>query len=103
MRLRIGIIGCGTAGQAASILLARQGHEVEVFERAPRVEAVGAGLLVQPTGMSVLRSLGVADELAEQERIFLVPLAKGVRVAFCSIPTHQIHGLAARIAQRFRS
>lgn len=63
MRLRIGIIGCGTAGQAASILLARQGHEVEVFERAPRVEAVGAGLLVQPTGMSVLRSLGVADEL----------------------------------------
>lgn len=43
----------------------------------------------------------VADALADQDQIFLVPLGKGVRVAFCSIPTQQIAGLAERIAQRF--
>ncbi|NJM37207.1 MAG: FAD-dependent oxidoreductase [Akkermansiaceae bacterium] len=32
--LRIAIIGCGTAGPAAAILLKRQGHEVALFERA---------------------------------------------------------------------
>lgn len=62
MSLTIGIIGCGSAGQAASILLARAGHRVHVFEQAPRVSAVGAGLLIQPTGMAVLRLLDVADD-----------------------------------------
>lgn len=32
-----------------------------------------------------------------EEKIFMVPLAKGVRVALCSIPTRKMHGLAARI------
>ncbi|MCB1043471.1 MAG: aminotransferase class I/II-fold pyridoxal phosphate-dependent enzyme [Acidobacteria bacterium] len=40
----------------------------------------------------------VADRLA-QERIFLVPMKNGVRIAFCALPTHQIHGLAERIAK----
>ena len=30
------IVGCGTAGPAAALLLARDGHEVEIFERARR-------------------------------------------------------------------
>ncbi|MEM9065671.1 MAG: NAD(P)/FAD-dependent oxidoreductase [Planctomycetota bacterium] len=63
MELRVGIVGCGTAGQAAGILLARQGHEVTVLERTPEIRPIGAGLLVQPTGLGVLRRLGVADEL----------------------------------------
>ena len=41
--LRIGIVGYGTAGQAAALLLTRDGHAVEVFERAPRLGPVGAG------------------------------------------------------------
>lgn len=59
MVLRIGIVGCGTAGQAAALFLARQGHRVTVFEQAPALGPVGAGLLLQPTGMSVLGRLGV--------------------------------------------
>lgn len=61
--LRIAIIGCGTAGPAAATLLARQGHEVVLFERAPECRAVGAGFLLQPSGMGVLRELGVLDEV----------------------------------------
>ncbi len=59
----IGISGAGTAGQAAAILLARSGHHVTLFEREPSLGPTGAGLLVQPTGMSVLDRLGVGAEL----------------------------------------
>jgi 2-polyprenyl-6-methoxyphenol hydroxylase-like FAD-dependent oxidoreductase len=56
-------VGAGTAGLAAAALLARAGHEVEVLERAPNPGPVGAGLLLQPTGMAVLERLGVLDEV----------------------------------------
>ncbi len=61
--MRIAIVGCGTAGPAAAILLQRQGHEVTVFERAPECRAVGAGFLLQPSGMDVLREIGILDKI----------------------------------------
>ncbi len=61
--MRIAIVGSGTAGPAAAIFLARAGHEVVLFERAPQKLPVGAGFLLQPTGLSVLHQLGLADEL----------------------------------------
>ena len=61
--LRIAIIGSGTAGPAAGILLARAGHEVVIFERAEQKLPVGAGFLLQPTGLAVLRQLGLSDVL----------------------------------------
>lgn len=64
MPLRVGIVGCGPCGQAAAALLARDGHAVRVFERAPSLGPIGAGLLVQPTGASVLARLGVLDRVA---------------------------------------
>lgn len=61
--LRIAIVGCGTAGPAAAVLLSRLGHEVVLFERADECKAVGAGFLLQPSGMGVLRELGILDEV----------------------------------------
>src|SRR4051794_7796156 len=60
---RVGVDGAGTAGLAAAAFLARRGASVEVLERAPAPGPVGAGLLLQPTGMAVLRRLGVLDEV----------------------------------------
>lgn len=57
----IAIVGYGTAGQAAAVLLARDGHRVQVFERAPVLGPVGAGFLLQPTGLQVLWELGLLD------------------------------------------
>ncbi len=62
-KLRIAIIGCGTAGPAAATLLSRQGHDVVLFERAEECKAVGAGFLLQPSGMVVLRELGILEEV----------------------------------------
>lgn len=63
---KIAVIGCGTAGPAAAVLLRRQGHEVTVFERAPECRAVGAGFLLQPTGMAVLQELGILEPVLER-------------------------------------
>jgi 2-polyprenyl-6-methoxyphenol hydroxylase-like FAD-dependent oxidoreductase len=63
MPLRIAVVGCGTAGPAAALLLARAGHDVDVLERVPDPSPIGAGLLLQPTGMAVLRALGLLEEV----------------------------------------
>ncbi len=44
-------------------MLAEQGHRVTVFERADRIEPVGAGLLLQPSGQQILADLGLLDEV----------------------------------------
>ena len=68
--LRIAIVGCGTAGPAAAVLLKRQGHEVVLFERAEECKAVGAGFLLQPSGMVVLKELGILEDvLAHAARV----------------------------------
>lgn len=59
--LRIGIVGCGTAGPAAAAFLARQGHTVTVFDKAPVLNPVGAGLLLQPSGLAVLEAMGLRE------------------------------------------
>ncbi len=69
-KLRIAVIGAGTAGAASALFLARAGHRVSLFERVSEPAAVGAGILLQPTGMQVLRDLNLLDEvLAHGARI----------------------------------
>ena len=57
--LHIAIAGYGSAGQAAALMLSADGHRVEVFERAAAPGPVGAGFLLQPTGLGVLHELGL--------------------------------------------
>lgn len=68
--LRVAIVGYGTAGQAAAVLLSRDGHRIEVFERVPQPGPVGAGFLLQPTGLQVLWEMGLLEAaLAHGARI----------------------------------
>ena len=60
--LDIAVIGCGVGGQAAATLLADAGHRVTVFERFAQPRPIGAGLLLQPTGLAVLRALDLDHE-----------------------------------------
>lgn len=61
--LRIAIVGYGTAGQSAAVLLSRAGHAVEVFERVPAPGPVGAGFLLQPSGLQVLWQMGLLPQV----------------------------------------
>ncbi|WFS20368.1 NAD(P)/FAD-dependent oxidoreductase [Pseudomonas sp. 905_Psudmo1] len=62
MGLPIAIVGAGTAGLAAAIFLARQGYSVRVLERVEQQQPVGAGILLQPSGLAVLQRLGLLAE-----------------------------------------
>ncbi len=63
--LHIAIIGCGVAGQAAALFLARNGHKVTILERFLQPAPVGAGLLLQPSGLAVLKQLGLYETAIE--------------------------------------
>lgn len=69
--LDIAIAGCGPAGLAAALLLHRDGHRVNLYERFEAPRPIGSGLMLQPTGLAVLEQLGLADAL----------LAHGARIA----------------------
>lgn len=60
---RVAVVGAGTAGLATASLLKRRGIHVEVFEEAPSPGPIGAGILLQPTGLAVLAAMGLADDL----------------------------------------
>jgi len=64
--LRVGIVGCGTAGPALALLLHAQGHEVEILERVKSPQAVGAGIMLQDLGQQVMSRLGLGDELTRR-------------------------------------
>lgn len=64
--LRIAVVGAGPAGLAAALLLARDGHQVEILERYEAPKPLGSGLILQPTGLCVLSSLGLMPAMLAQ-------------------------------------
>lgn len=72
----VAIIGAGVAGLTAALALARHGMTSDIFEQAPALAEVGAGLQISPNASHILRELGVLGELeavwTEPERIALV-------------------------------
>ncbi|MEQ8078001.1 NAD(P)/FAD-dependent oxidoreductase [Xanthomonas hortorum pv. vitians] len=60
--LRIAVVGYGTAGQALAVLLGADGHRLDVFERAAAPGPVGAGFLLQPSGLQVLWKMGLLPQ-----------------------------------------
>ncbi len=65
-------------------------------------EAAEVGLKTLPyrggffISIPTANSLEIAAKL-EQENLFMVPLAKGLRLAVCSVPAHKMPGVAAKI------
>lgn len=64
--MRIAVSGCGIAGSAVGHLLASSGHEVVVFEQAEACQAIGAGIMLQPSGQKILDRLGILDSVTSQ-------------------------------------
>ncbi|KAF7343768.1 3-hydroxybenzoate 6-hydroxylase [Mycena sanguinolenta] len=57
------IVGCGLGGLAAAYCLGRAGHAVTVFESAPRIADVGAGIQISPNMSRLLIRWGLGDAL----------------------------------------
>src|SRR6185437_4032840 len=64
-RLTAAIVGGGIGGLAAAAALTRAGIEVSVYEQAPRIGEIGAGVLIGPNSVRLLHRLGLAAAIDE--------------------------------------
>lgn len=62
---RVAVVGAGIGGLATAAFLARARVAVTVFEQAAELREVGAGLIVPPNAVRLLRRLGELDRLRE--------------------------------------
>ena len=62
-RKKVLVAGAGIGGVCVAALLAKARHEVVVFEQAPVLGEVGAGIQLSANGVKVLQHLGLSDAL----------------------------------------
>ena len=60
---RVAIIGGGIGGLVAARALSLRGIEVAVYEAAPELREIGAGVALGPNAMKVLRALDLEDDV----------------------------------------
>jgi salicylate hydroxylase len=63
------VAGGGIGGLAAALALVRRGYRVRVFEQAPEIGEIGAGMQLGPNAFHALDALGVG-ELARSRAVF---------------------------------
>ena len=103
--VRVGVVGAGIGGLTAAVSLFRAGVDVEVYEQAPALSEIGAGVQISPNASRVLHALGLAGVLERtgvrplawhQRRwddgrtLLRTPLAEPLEAAF-GFPHYQMH------------
>lgn len=61
--MKIAVVGAGVGGLSAAIFLQQAGFDVDVYEQAPELAPVGAGLRLSPNGLGLLRRAGLGPDL----------------------------------------
>lgn len=61
-KYKIAVAGAGIAGLSAALFLNRQGHQVVIYDQFDKPKPIGSGLMLQPTGLSVLAALDLLEE-----------------------------------------
>jgi salicylate hydroxylase len=70
------IVGGGIGGLAAALSLLKRGIDVEIYEQAPELKEVGAGIQISSNGTRVLFTLGLEDAL---KRVQVLPSRRVIR------------------------
>ncbi|MEM1122060.1 MAG: FAD-dependent monooxygenase [Bacteroidota bacterium] len=77
------ISGGGICGLTMAIILQKQGHEEAVYEAAPKIKAVGAGLVLSTNAIKALQSMGISKQILAQANLldhFDIRLANGSKL-----------------------
>ena len=61
--MKIAIIGGGIGGLSAALQLLHEGFDVQVYEQAPRITEIGAGIQISPNASRLLIRLGLKPAL----------------------------------------
>lgn len=64
--MKVVIVGAGLGGLACAIACCREGIDVEILERSPEIQEVGAGIQVPPNGSRIMREFGLLPQLLEK-------------------------------------
>jgi salicylate hydroxylase len=62
---KIIVAGGGIGGLTAALSLIKRGFEVEIYEQAPILQEIGAGVQISANGMLVFHELGLATRVME--------------------------------------
>jgi salicylate hydroxylase len=95
--MQVAVAGAGIAGLTAAIALAGRGFAVDVYERAPALQEIGAGIQLSPNAMAVLERLGVAAMLGNA---LFEPAAVDIRDAESGRPLAALP-LGAAVRRRY--
>ncbi len=74
---KVAIVGGGIGGLTAALALLRHGIDVEVYEQAPQLKELGAGVQISANGTRVLYALGLGPAI---ERAGVIVAGKEIRL-----------------------
>src|SRR6185437_2315660 len=94
---RIAIIGAGIGGLCAALSLLRHGIEVDVYEQAPELKELGAGVQISSNGTRVLYALGLGEAI---ERVGVIVAGKEIRL-WSTGQTWKLFDLGAESVERY--
>jgi 2-polyprenyl-6-methoxyphenol hydroxylase-like FAD-dependent oxidoreductase len=98
-KVNIGIVGGGIGGVAAAVALHQAGFDATVYERAPQLREVGAGMMLWPNAMRVLQTLGLLEEVLERSGLsthFLVRASSGAQLMNISLGKFDVPAVCTR-------
>lgn len=97
MIAEVAIVGGGIGGLCAALALIRHGVEVAVYEQAPELKELGAGVQISSNGTRVLYALGLGPQI---EKVGVVVAGKEIRL-WSTGQTWKLFDLGAVSVERY--
>jgi len=91
MKEPITIIGAGIGGLTMALTLKQKGYPARVYESAPEIKPVGAGILMANNAMQVFKKLGIHHKIEEA----------GNRISTLDITNEKLASLSSINLQKF--
>lgn len=96
--MKIAIIGGGIAGLTFAIAMKKSGHQIQIFEKKPEFNELGAAISVFPNALRVYRELGILDDVlavcGEMKDVY-IRTHKG-KILSKSSPTYDLPNVCTR-------
>jgi salicylate hydroxylase len=97
MNKSVAIIGGGIGGLTAALALIRRGIDVAVYEQAPELKELGAGVQISSNGTRVLYALGLGEAI---EQVGVIVAGKEIRL-WSTGQTWKLFDLGAVSVERY--